>query len=99
VLHFTRKEYQLPSEIHDLHRIAHIQHHELPGLADRSRLQHQCHGLGDAHEVTGYIRMRNRNRPAICDLFQEYRNHAAFRPQHITEPYGHDVRLCHRRMS
>ena len=46
-------------------------------LGLRGRVQHELHGLGDQHEEAAHVGVRDRDRPALLDLLEEPRDHAA----------------------
>src|SRR5437016_4278448 len=65
--------HQIGSEVDDPDRLTHVEHEDLSTAAQRTRLEHQLDRFGDGHEVATHLRMRDRERPAGADLFQEGR--------------------------
>ena len=78
----------LPGEGEDRRRLAHVEQEDLPAVGHRARLQHEAHRLGDGHEVAGHLRAGDRHRPAVEDLAQERRHHAAAAAEHVAEAHG-----------
>ena len=75
-------------QIRDLHRISHVQNEDFSFLRQRPALKDQVHRLGNGHKIPDDIRMGHCDRPALCDLFPEQRDHAPVASQHISEPDG-----------
>ncbi len=72
-------------EIHDLHRLAHVEHVDLAAAADRAGLDDQLDRLGDRHEVARHLRMGHRDRATARDLLPEDRDQASRRAEHVPE--------------
>jgi hypothetical protein len=59
----AREQNQIPRQIHDLHRLAHIQNADLPALCDDGGLQYKLASFGDgqlprlnhAADLVGYL--------------------------------------------
>ncbi len=86
-----RKADEIVREIDDLDWLTHVQHEDLAALADGTRLQHQLHRLGDGHEVTPHLGMRDRDRAAVLDLPQKGGHHAPPAPQDVAKPHRDEV--------
>jgi len=84
---------QLPRQLDDFHRFAHIENEYFSTLALGRTLKHQSHGFWDRHEVAGNIRMGDRHRPAGSNLLLEDRYHAARGTQDVAEPHRHQFQL------
>ena len=79
-------------EIQDLHRLAHVEHVDLPAASDCACLHDQRDSLRNRHEVARHLRMGDRDRPALLDLAPEDRDHAAGGVQDVAEANGHEPR-------
>jgi hypothetical protein len=79
-------------EVHDLHRLAHVEHEDVAALADRPGLDDELYGLRDGHEVALHVRVRDRDRPAPGDLAPEERDDAARGAEHVAEADGDEAR-------
>src|SRR5690606_3767946 len=58
-------------QIHDPHRIAHVEDEYIAAPIHRARLQHQLRSLGNRHEVTLHVRVRHGHRTTALDLLLE----------------------------
>ena len=56
-----------------------------PPVAEGGRLEHELHGLVDAHEEPGHAGVGDRDRTAGGDLAHEGRDHAAAAAEHVAE--------------
>ncbi|EJX09499.1 hypothetical protein EVA_02391 [gut metagenome] len=79
-------------QVHNLHRLPHVEDEDFAALAHGSRFEHQTASLGDEHEVADDVGMRHRNRTALLDLFLEDGNHRTVRAQHVAETRGDELR-------
>lgn len=79
---------EVAGQLHDRHRLAHVQDEDLAALADGGRLQDQLHGLGDGHKVAAHVRVGDGDRAAAGDLFAEDACHTAVAAQHVAEAHG-----------
>ena len=61
----------------DFGRLAHIQHKDFPALCISPCLQHKRYGFRYGHKIADNIRMRDRNRAALCNLLFKQRNDAS----------------------
>ena len=77
-----------------LHRFAHIEDEDFATIAHGTGFEHQAAGFGDGHEEADDIRMRNRNRTAILDLFLETGNHRTVAAQDIAKTGGDELGLA-----
>ncbi len=87
----ARQADEVVGQVHDLERLAHVQHEYLAALADGPGLQHQLHRLRDGHEIAAHLRVGNRERTALADLPEEGRHHAPTAAQHVAEPHRDEV--------
>jgi len=76
---------QIPRQIDDLHRFAHVKDEDLAAFGQRASLDDELHRLGDRHEVPRHLRMRHRDRAASLDLLAEQRDDASPAAQHVAE--------------
>src|SRR6185312_8379400 len=74
---------QIARQIHDAHRVAHIEHEHLTAAPHRRSLQDELACLWNRHEETLHFRMRYRYRAAREDLLFELRHHAAVAAEHV----------------
>ncbi|SCV02306.1 hypothetical protein CNECB9_960031 [Cupriavidus necator] len=74
-----------PGQIHDPHRLPHVQHEHLAAAGHRARLDHQLRGLGDQHEEADHIGVGDRDWPARFNLAAKQGNHGAGGPKHVAE--------------
>ncbi len=81
----------LAGEVDDLDRLAHLEHEDVAGLADRLGLQHEPRGLGDGHEVAGDLGVGDRERSAVAQLLLEDRHDRAAAGEHVAEAHGDRV--------
>ena len=58
-------------EVCDLDRLTHVQHEDVPADCHGAGLQHELRCLGNGHEVTDDVRMRDRDRTATANLLAE----------------------------
>ena len=58
----TVEAYQAVGQIHDLDRLAHVQHVDAAALRKTAGLQNELRSLGDGHKVADNIRMRDSHR-------------------------------------
>ena len=63
--------YHLPSNIHDLDRITHVEDEGLTMVTDHCRLKYEMDGLGDGHEVAGDIDVGDGDGATLFDLVPE----------------------------
>ena len=85
---------ELLCQIHDAHRLAHVQHVDRARLRQRAGLQHQLRGLGDGHEVAGDVGVGQRDRAALTNLGLEQWDDAAVGAQHVAEAHGHALHFA-----
>src|SRR3954471_13354538 len=67
----TREADHVSREIHNLHRLAHIEHEQLATTALGPSLQNKLHGLGNRHEIATHVRMCHGHWAAVLNLAQE----------------------------
>ena len=72
--------YQAVGQIHDLDRLAHVQHVDAAALRQTAGLQNELRGLGDGHKVADNIGMRDGHRAAALDLLLKQWDDAAVVP-------------------
>ena len=85
----------LPRQVHDAHRLPHVQHEyaALPafrhraGQAQHGGLKNQADRLPHRHEEPLHLRMRDRQRPTPLQLAPEQRHHGAGAAQHVAEAH------------
>src|SRR6266850_3359588 len=82
---------QLPRQVHDLDRLAHVQGEDLTAESQGSALQHEPDGFRNGHEIAHDIRMSDFDRPTGGNLLVENRHDTARRTQHIAEPHRHET--------
>ena len=78
-------------QIHDLHRLAHVEDEDFPALAHGAGLENQFAGLRDEHEEADDVRMGDGDRTAVRYLLLEDRDHAAVGAEDIAEAGGHEL--------
>ena len=79
-------------QLHDPHRLSHVQHTQIAILGHRPTVQHQTGRLRNTHEVPRHLRIRHRHRSARLDLLLEKRHHTPSAAQHIPEPHRRERR-------
>ena len=67
----THQMHHGTGQIHNTHRLAHIQHENFTALGHGTRLDHQLGGLRNGHEIANHIRVGHRHRPALLNLVTE----------------------------
>src|SRR6185437_5788968 len=87
----SRQADHAAGQVHHLNRLTHVENEDFAALAHDRRLQHQLHRLGDGHEVTGDVAVRDCHRAAFANLLFEDRDHAAVAAQHIAETHRHET--------
>src|SRR5215207_47236 len=80
-------------QLHDPHRLAHLEHEDLAALHERARPDHELDRLGDRHEVARHLAVRDRERAAGGDLAPEDRHDRARGAEHVAEAHGAEGRL------
>ena len=73
----TTELYHALGKIVDLHWLAHIEDEYLAAVAFRTCLEYQFTGLRYQHEVSDDVRMGDRHRTAVLDLFLKQRDDRA----------------------
>src|SRR5208337_3361390 len=76
---------QIPGQIHDLDRLAHIQNTNLAACCHCRCLQNQLARLGNRHEEAPHLRVRHGDWSPSRDLFLEDRDHAAIGAEHVAK--------------
>src|ERR1039458_9813932 len=84
-----RQQNQVPGEVDDLYRFAHIQDADLAALSDGRGLQHELARFGNGHEEAPHVRMGHRHRSARRNLLLEDGDDAAVGAEHVAEAHGH----------
>ena len=84
---------ELLGKIHDLDRLAHVQHIDIAALGQRTGLQHQLGRFRNGHKVALNVGIRQGNRPAFFDLGLKQRNDAAVAAQHIAKTHSHTLHI------
>ena len=87
----ARKADQLPREVDDLHRLAHVENKNLPRGAHQRGLQHELRRLGDGHEVALDVRVGDSHRSAARDLFAKTGDHAAGAAEHVAKTHDDEL--------
>src|SRR5579872_3515074 len=59
------------SDIDDLHRLAHIEHEDLPVIAHDHGLQHERNRFWDRHKEALHVAVCDRDGPAVANLVNE----------------------------
>src|SRR5690625_1470797 len=80
---------EVARQVHNFDRLAHIEHIHVAVAVHRTGLHHELRRLGDRHEITHHLRMRDCNRPAALDLILEQRDHAAAAAEDVPKSHGH----------
>ena len=79
-------------EVVDLHRLSHVEDHDLPTLCHGSCLEDETDGFGDGHEVADDVLMCDCYRDAGVDLVDEQRKHRTSAAEDVAEPDGDNFR-------
>ena len=80
-------------QFEDSDRLPHLEHEHLAGLGPEvPGGDHELDRLGNRHEVTGHVGVRDGHRAALLDLGAEDRHDAAGRAQDVAEPHAHEPR-------
>ena len=72
-------------QVHNTHRLTHIENIDLSPISHASGFKHQTTGFGDSHKIAYNFRMRHSHRASTLYLIAETRNHRTIRTQHITK--------------
>ena len=75
-------------QIHDLHRLAHVEHERLGVFRHGRRLEHQAHGFLDRHEEPGDIRVGHGDRLGPGYLVGQHGQERPPAAQDVAEPDG-----------
>ena len=89
----TVKADELLGQIHDLDRLAHVQHIDAAALGQRARLQHQLGRLGNGHKVALDVGVSQGDGAALLDLSLEQRDHTAVAAQHVAKADRHALHV------
>lgn len=85
-----------PCRVIYAHRIAHVQHEDLPAPCVADALEQQAHGFGDGHELAGKsnILVRPRLLPPRCPcVWAVIGNH---RSPHSSIAFAKSLMICHK---
>ena len=80
--------HEVPGDVHDAHRLAHVEHEQPAALGDGGGVEDEPGGLGDGHEVARHLRVRDGQRLALLELVLEDGHDTAVRPEHVPEADG-----------
>ena len=76
-------------QVHNLHRLAHIQHKDFAALSHTPSFDYQLAGFRYGHEVPLHLFVGHRQRTALGQLFFKQWHHTAPAAQHVAEPHRH----------
>ena len=83
----------LPRQVHDLDRLAHVEHENLAADPLGGALQHQHRSLRDGHEITGDLRVRHFDGAPVGDLLLEEGDDAAGGAEDVAKADRHELGL------
>jgi hypothetical protein len=78
---------EMPGDVVDAHGLTHVQNQDLARSPDGAGLNHQLAGLGDGHEVSGRVLVRDGDRAATAYLLGEQGQHRPSGPEDIAEAH------------
>ena len=84
---------ELLGQVHNAHRLAHIQHIDIAALCQCTRLQHQLGCFRDGHKVAHDVGVSQGDRPALFDLGFKQRDNAAVAAQHVAKADRHALHV------
>ena len=87
----TRQRHHAARQIHNLHRLPHIEHKHIAARAHGARLNHQLRRLGYGHKVTRHLGIGQRDWATFFNLLAEQWHDRAARTQHIAKAHHREA--------
>ena len=85
--------YEVACKCVDFDRAPHIQNEDLAAVSISACEQDKAHGFGNSHKIPDDVRVCDRHRSAVLDLFLKERNDGAVRAEDVSETHSDELRL------